>query len=62
MKYVIIGILIYKVHYRLNFDPDKTNEIFYHSSKEHLQISENATCPSEMENNENIASQSLRIL
>ena len=27
------------LHYRLNFDPGKTNKIFHNSSKEHVKIS-----------------------
>ena len=27
------------LHYRLNFDPDKTNKIFCYSTKKHVEIS-----------------------
>jgi hypothetical protein len=30
--------------YRRNFDPDKKNEIHYHSWKEHLKMSKIANC------------------
>ena len=30
------------LHYRLNIDPGKTNKVFHHSSKEHVEISRNA--------------------
>ena len=36
------------LHYRLNFDPDKTKKIFHHSSKEHVKISRIAKFGSEM--------------
>ena len=30
------------LHYRLNFDPGKTNKIFHHSSKKQVEISRTA--------------------
>ena len=36
------------LHYRLNFDPDKTNKIFYHGLKEHVKISRTAKFGCEM--------------
>ena len=30
-------------HYRLNFNPGKINELFHHSNKGHIKISETAT-------------------
>ena len=45
------------LHYRLNFDPGMINQIFYHSSKEHLNMSKIAKFSYEMLlNEENIAS------
>ena len=49
-------------HYRLSSDPGKTNKIFHHSSKWHVEISRIAKFGCEMlENGENMASRSLRI-
>ena len=43
------------LHYRLNFNPDKMNKIFYPSSKEHLKFSKIAKFGCEMlKNKENI--------
>ena len=36
------------LHYRLNFDPGKTNKIFHHNSKEHVKISRIAKFGGEM--------------
>ena len=36
------------LHYRLNFDPGKTNKTFYHSLKEHVKISKIAKFGCEM--------------
>ena len=40
--------LMGNLHYRLNFDPGKTNKIFHHSSKEHVKISRTAKFACEM--------------
>ena len=50
------------LHYRLNFNPSKTNKIFYHSSKQHLKISIIAKFGCKMlEIKENIALRNLQI-
>ena len=36
------------LHYRLNFDPGKTNKTFYHCLKEHVKISKIAKFGCEM--------------
>ena len=37
-----------QLHYRLNFDPDKTQEVFIHSLKKHVKIGKIAKLGREM--------------